>query len=235
MQRDKKQEWATYRRLNLQRQQKSKAKRAAVDEQGIYCYVGGDNDRPWLRVLRTDYLRILHEELMRMRESPLRLGVDDPMMDDLMRGEVERRVYDRLLTHQQTLASVEAATRKNEGRCLTSHELSLVAKMVDESDPAPLTEQARADRQRQRWVRSVVTRIGDRCTDNPRQLEQVWLDVVGPEDAGQVRLTHIDKTQGIAYCQSLNPTVSYRLRRRSDLAEALGSGLGIKIKKVVFR
>ena len=62
MEKDKKKEWSTYKRLNLQRKHKSRAKREAVEKQGMYCFIGGQEGRPYLKVLKTDYLRFFREE-----------------------------------------------------------------------------------------------------------------------------------------------------------------------------
>jgi len=231
---DKKKEWSTYRRLHLQRQHKSRAKREAIEKEGIYCFVGGTRGRPYMQVLKTDYLRIFKEEGQTLRQSNFYHKVTPHRAADLMRNHLENTIYDRLLTHMQALAKVEETTLKNEGRTLSSHEKEIFSKAITD-DPVRLNNESRATTTRKRWIQNVLSKVNHRCQSNPGHLQHAWQDLIGVENAQQVRLTYVDKKRGIAYCQSVSPTVSASLRMNRNLAQELGKSLDLKISRIVYR
>lgn len=231
---DKKKEWSTYRRLHLQRPHKSRAKREAIEKEGIDCFIGGTRGRPYLQVPKAEYLRIFKEEEVILRNSDFFKKVTSPRAADLMRNHLENQIYDRMLTHMQALAKVEETTLKNEGRSLSSHEREIYSQAIAK-DPIQLNTESRATTTRKRWIQSVLSKVTHRCQSNPGQLQNTWQDIVGVESAQQVRLTYVDKNRGIAYCQSVNPSVSTRLRMNRGLAAELGKALNLKITRIVFK
>ena len=53
----KKKEMVSYKILGLGREMKSKRRRTAAEDAGLYRYIGeGTAERPWLKVTRIDYL-----------------------------------------------------------------------------------------------------------------------------------------------------------------------------------
>lgn len=234
MNRDKKQEWATYRRLHLNRQHKSRAKRGKVDDGGIYQFIGGTRERPWLKVLKADYHRIFREEADQVQKSPLIEQLPPGKAADLLRSRLENQIYDRLLVHQQAMSEVEARTRQSEGRTLSAREKEIFGKTLDR-EKVDLDQEARARTTRKRWIQSVISSISQRNESAPDRLQSIWQEIVGPEDAQQVRLNYINCQRGIAYCQSVNPSISYRLRRQQGIKESLSKALNIQIKQIVFR
>ena len=53
----KKREMVSYKILGLGREMKSKRRRTAAEDAGLYRYIGeGTAERPWLKVTRMDYL-----------------------------------------------------------------------------------------------------------------------------------------------------------------------------------
>ncbi|MEM6821810.1 MAG: hypothetical protein AAF558_07730 [Verrucomicrobiota bacterium] len=234
MQRDKKQEWTVYRRLKLDRKHKSRAKRSIVEGEGIYCFVGGTRGRPYLKVLKADYVRFWREEEAKSRKSILYKKLPTHRAADLLRLQLEKNVYDRLLAHHQALSHLESATRQREGRTLSAHEKEIYSKALDEN-PVSLNEQSRAKSNRKRWIHSVLGRIEDRNESHPDRLQNVWQNLVGVEEAKHVCLNNINSKRGIAYCRSTNPAMSYKLRQRQDLPKLLSEALGIKVSKIVYR
>lgn len=234
MNQDKKKEWSTYRRLNLQRQHKSRAKREAIEKKGIYCFIGGSRERPYLQVLKADYLRIFEEEKKTLRESNFLKHVDSVHKADLMRSHLENLIYDRLLTHTQSLAKIEETTLKNEGRTLSAHEREIYSNAIKDAS-VQLDPASRATTNRKRWIQGVLSKVSHRAQTGSDQLQSIWQDLVGVETAQQVRLNYIDKKRGIAYCQSINPSATASLRIQRDLAQQLGKSLNLKITKIVFR
>ncbi|MEM1158655.1 MAG: hypothetical protein AAF649_02500 [Verrucomicrobiota bacterium] len=234
MNQDKKKEWSTYRRLKLQRQHKSRAKREVIEKEGIYCFIGGTRGRPYMQVLKTDYLRIFKAEEQALRQSDLFKKITPDRAADLMRNHLENIIYDRLLSHMQALAKVEETTLKNEGRSLSSNEREIYSKALKD-DPVQLNHESRATTTRKRWIQSVLSKVNHRSQSNPSHLQHTWQDLVGVENAQQVRLTYVDKKRGIAYCQSINPSATASLRMQRNLAQLLGQSLDLRITRIVYR
>jgi hypothetical protein len=234
MNREKIQEWSTYKRLQLNRKHKSRAKRSAIEKEGIYYFVGGTRGRPFMQVLRTDYLRIFQEEEKKLRSSAFFQKVTRHQAADLMRNHLENLIYDRLLTHAQSMAKLEETTLKNEGRSLSAHEKEIYSKAITES-PVQMDTESRATTTRKRWIQSVLSKVSHRCQSSPNHLQNVWQELIGVENAQQVRLNFVDKKKGIAYCQSVSPTVSASLRMKRNLALELGKALDLKITRIVYR
>ncbi len=218
----------------MHRQHKSRVKREAIEKEGIYCFVGGTRGRPFMQVLKADYLRIFQEEEQSLRQSKFFQDVTPHQAADLMRQHLENLIYDRLLIHIQALEKVEETTLKNEGRTLSAHEKEIYSKAIKDNR-VQLTQESRATTTRKRWIQSVLSKVSQRSQSNPHHLQTVWQDLVGVENAQQVRLNYVDKKKGIAYCQSINPSASASLRMQRQLAQQLGQALDLKISRIVYR
>ncbi|MGF1679314.1 MAG: hypothetical protein ACFCUX_08975 [Candidatus Methylacidiphilales bacterium] len=241
MSQEKKREWATYRRLELDRRHKSRAKREGVEASGIHRYIGGTQERPYLLVLKEDYERFLKEELSHWR-SKLSANPEAAEREaagrtvDWMRQQVENAVYDRLLAREAGMNKVEQQILQQEGRTMTSTERMRYEAHLDQHSGVPASDvEQRARTARLLWMQRLVRKISARQKTAPTPLQHVWQELVGVEDAQQVSLNYINKEKGIAYCQSLNPSVSFRLRGRRELPEQLSKALNLRITKIVFR
>jgi len=187
-----------------------------------------------MKVPRPDYLRALEEEIQQLNPQQVGSGMSRDAFLDLMRPTLENRIYDRFLEQDQTVKKMEEAIFQQEGRMPTTYEKSLFAKTLTPSS-TPWSPRDRANKIRRHWVHSLLRSIRCRTDTHPDHLQQIWQNLVGPEDAGQVRLTHVNRQRGLAYCQSLNPSVSYRLQRQPQLRVQLGEALKVRIRKIVFR
>jgi len=94
----KKREMVSYKILGLGREMKSKRRRTAAEDAGLYRYIGeGTAERPWLKVTRMDYLvtrRMVMVELLGKKPA-----------GDADRLRIERKTYD-LLERKRLLAEV---------------------------------------------------------------------------------------------------------------------------------
>lgn len=228
---EKKREWATYRKLDLQRQHKSRAKRDAVASGGLHLYIGGtDPDRPWIRVARADYTRVWKEVALELaRETP------DEHSRELQRVRQEQMVYDRLLAQSSEMRGVGDQFQKAHGRAMTTHERELYTRISRKDDHTPLSPQERAQRVRSLWMHSLMDKIRRNQAGSPGRMQQIWAEVVGAEAAQDSTLDYVDSLRGLAVCRTTSSIRAQQLKRQPGLAAKLGQALGQKITRIAFR
>jgi hypothetical protein len=231
MHHEKARELATYTKLGLGRQHKSKRRREAVDAARLHRFIGGNGpDRPWIKVLLSDYVRTWREVAASMDWD--RQG---DAARDLLRPRLEGLVYDRLALQAERARTLEAGFLKTHGRGMTAKERAIFQQADTATMPVAADPGARAARARRTWVQDTVARIRARSESGPNRLQQIWASVVGPEAAMETSLEAVDAVRGIAWCHSLSSVQSHVIRRRPGLAEKLSAQLGVKITKVLFR
>ncbi|MDX6767421.1 MAG: hypothetical protein SFU85_11595 [Candidatus Methylacidiphilales bacterium] len=231
MEAEKKREWATYRKLDLQRQHKSRAKRDALASGGLHLFIGGsDPDRPWLKVARADYVRVWKEV-----DAELARDQPDPAARELLRVRHEQMVYDRLLAQSSEMRGVGDTFQKSHGRAMTTHERELYARISRDRDHSPLTPQERAKRVRSLWMHGLMDKIRRNQSGNPQRMQQIWAEVVGPEAAQDSTLDYVDAVRGLAVCRTTSSIRAQQLKREPGLAAKLGQALGQKITRIAFR
>lgn len=228
---EKARELATYTKLGLGRQHKSRRRRDAVDAAGLHRYIGGNGpDRPWMKVLRSDYVREWHEAAARLEWDR-----QTDAARDLLRPRLEGMVYDRLAGQAERVRALDAGFRKTHGRGMTAAERTLYAQ-AGALAPVPVVDaEARARTARRVWVQDLVGRMRERSERAPSRLQQVWASVVGAEAAMETSLEAVDAVRGIAWCGSLSSVRAHAIRRMPGLAQKLSAQLGLKIQKVLFK
>ena len=104
----KKREMVSYKILGLGREMKSKRRRTAAEDAGLYRYIGdGTAERPWLKVTRMDYLvtrRVVMVELLGNRPAK-----------DVDRLKIERKTYDLLARRQEAATGLQESFREEIG------------------------------------------------------------------------------------------------------------------------
>lgn len=232
----KKNEMATYKRLGLSREHKSKRGREKASREKLYCYIGKNApDRPFLKVLRSEYLRIWDEENVKSASQKAPKGVSEDQWADLRRHQVETAVYFRLARQHQTLSALETSFQKRHGRGMTPHEKKLFAKMLEKEPLSVVSSQKRIQSARKSVVDGVVRKIEGKRRHQPARLQQAWATVVGEEAAQETFLEKMDVQNGVALCRCLSSTLAFKLRRHKTLAAKLGKELGMNIRKIIFR
>jgi hypothetical protein len=171
MRREKQNEFSTYKSLRLNREAKSARRRKQGEESNLFVWIGGQsNDRPYRKVLRTKYLESLEIELRRMQaRSPA--ASQSPQWPDLVRPEVERKVYDRLAQHADELSALEEKFEQSHGRTMTPHEIGLYASSVLQKDPPDErpSPNSRAETARRHWLQSIVKKVRHRNSSQPEK------------------------------------------------------------------
>jgi len=233
---DKKKEMATYRDLDLDRLHKSKFGRSKVHAGRLYLYLGdGHADRPYLKVLRSDYLRVWEQVKQEWVKEAKTLQISYEIFDNLQRVKLEHRVYDLLSREFGDLSVLESNFLKTHGRRMSPQERSIYAR-VSPSGPTPkLDTNTTAKATRRATLNELLHKIELKQKDEPGRLQQAWATVVGPEMSLETLLESVDREKGLAICRCLSSTRSFILRRRKDLPAKLSETLGVKIVKVVFR
>jgi len=230
MNREKAREIATYAKLGLNRQHKSRRRREAASAGGLCRFIGGtDSDRPWIKVGERDY-----QEAWRAAAAELEWARRTDAERDLLRPRLEQRVYDRLVARAGEARKLGEEFDKTHGRPMTEKERLIYAQVRVEA-AADLSAGERAGRLRGLWARGLVEQIRRRQEGHPRRLQEAWASVVGSEAAMQTALLSYDAARGVAYCSSLSSVVAHGLRRKPGLVEKLSQTLGVKITRVVFR
>lgn len=233
---DKKKEMATYRDLDLDRLHKSKFGRSKVSAGRLYVYLGdGHADRPYLKVLRADYLRVWEQVKKEWEEEARTLNVSYATFDNLQRAKLENRVYDLLALEFGELSVLEANFHKTHGRRMTPQERGIYARALDKGPASKPDAATAAAINRRATLNEVLHKIELKQKDEPGRLQQAWATVVGPEMALETLLESVDREKGLAICRCLSSTRSFVLRRRKDLPAKLSEVLGVRIEKVVFR
>ncbi|MDD5260887.1 MAG: hypothetical protein PHD76_03470 [Methylacidiphilales bacterium] len=233
MNNEKKREWATYFKLHLHRQFKSRAKREALAGKGLFVAIGGDTpDRPYLKVLKTDYVLTWQQIAFEMVEKLEKSRLDPADCFNLLRVQIEREVYCRLSAKSEELARLNRQFEKGHGRAMTAREQELYAGAMKLGAP-PVRVAANATRSL--WLNSVLDKIRRAQGQSPNHLQQAWASLVGTEAAMETVLEKVDASRGLAYCKTLSSARRYSLQRKSDLAVRLGKLLNLNIQKIVFR
>jgi len=223
----KKKEMVSYKILGLGREMKSKRRRTAAEDAGLYRYVGeGTAERPWLKVTRMDYLvtrRLVMVELLGNRPAK-----------DVDRLKIERKTYDLLARRQEAAAGLQESFRQAHGRGMTPRELELYSRAggveVQGKDP-----RAAASGVRKRLLAEVVEKVENRARGGQMRLQEAWAAAAGEEAAQEAILDRVDGFKGVAYLRCLSSTRKHQLARREDLKTKLSEKLGIKIRRLAFR
>lgn len=232
----KKNELATYKRLGLSREGKSKRQRQKAEAEKLHRYIGqGTASRPYLKVLRSDYLRVWDEVNTELAQKNAPSGLTPAEWADWRRVRVEREVYDRLARQHRAMVELESSFQKRHGRGLTPHERSLFGRMMEKDEGSASSPQKRARALRKSVAAEVLGKVESKRRHQPARLQQAWATVVGEEAAQETFLEKIDTQNGIAVCRCLSSTLAFKLRRRRNLAAKLGKELGMSLKRIVFR
>jgi len=225
----KRKELGSYRMLGLGREMKSKRRRLAADQIGLYRYIGeGTADRPWLKVTRAEYLLVRQEIVQELLGNRPARDVD--------RLRIERGTYDRMAAQESAAAGLREAFRQAHGRGMTPRELELYGKaagqkgMTKKPDPA-----AKATGIRKRLLAEVVEKVEDRVRGSQVRLQEVWAAVAGEETAQESLLERIDGFKGVAWIRCLSSTRRHEIARRMGLKESLSEQLSVKIRRLGFR
>lgn len=233
---DKKKEMATYRDLDLDRLHKSKFGRGKVHAGRLYVYLGdGHADRPYLKVLRSDYLRVWEQVKAEWMKEAEGLKVSYATFDNLQRTKLENRVYDLLSREFGDLSVLESNFLKTHGRRMSPQERSIYARAAAKGPVGRLDPATAARATRRATLNDLLHKIELKQKDEPGRLQQAWATVVGPEMSLETLLESVDREKGLAICRCLSSTRAFVLRRRKDLPAKLSEILGVKIDKVVFR
>lgn len=225
--RSKKREMVSYKILGLGREMKSKRRRTAAEDAGLYRYVGeGTAEHPWLKVTRVDYLvtrRMVMVELL--GKKPAR---------DADRIRIERRTYELLARRQEAAMGLQESFRQAHGRGMTPRELEMFSRAggIEDKERDPQTA---AHGLRKRMLAEVVEKVENRVRGGQMRLQEAWAAVAGEETAQESILDRVDGYQGVAYIRCLSSSRRHELARRESLKEKLSDRLGIKIRRLAFR
>lgn len=232
----KKNEFTTYKKLGLSREHKSRKNRRKAEEERIWLYIGGERaDRPFLKVLKSDYLRVWDEVNGKMAKEKGLKGLSIEQWADLQKKQIERAVYDVLAAKDQLVIELETSFKKKHGRGMTPHERSIYARAIENSKKENVNIKRRAELLRKSILNNVLKQI-ERCQRNQSsRLQQAWATVVGTEAAQETLLEKIDEQNGVAVCRCLSSTLAFKLKRDKDLAARFSKELGFIVKKVIFR
>lgn len=225
----KRKELGSYRMLGLGREMKSKRRRSAADQIGLYRYIGeGTADRPWLKVTRAEYLSVRQEIVQELLGNRPARDVD--------RLRIERGTYDRMAAQESAAAGLREAFRQAHGRGMTPRELELYGKAAGQKGmgkkPDPATK---ATGIRKRLLAEVVEKVEDRVRGSQVRLQEVWAAVAGEETAQESFLERVDGFKGVAWIRCLSSTRRHEIARRMDLKEKLSARLSVKIRRLGFR
>lgn len=225
----KRKELGAYRMLGLGREMKSKRRRTAAEQVGLYRYIGeGTADRPWLKVTRAAYL-VLRQEIVREL-----LGNRPPR--DIDRLRIERATYDRMAAQESAAAGLREAFRQAHGRGMTPRELELYGKAAGVKGLGKNTDAAsKATGIRKRLLAEVVEKVEDRVRGSQGRLQDAWAAVAGEETAQESLLERVDGFKGVAWIRCLSSTRRHEIARRMDLKDRLSAKLGVKIRRLGFR
>ncbi len=223
----KKKELVSYKILGLGREMKSKRRRTAAEDAGLYRYIGeGTAERPWLKVTRMDYLvtrRMVMVELLGKKPA-----------GDADRLRIERKTYDWLARRQEAAVGLQESFRQAHGRGMTPRELEMFSR-AGGMEAKARDPQAAASGQRKRLLAEVVEKVENRVRGGQMRLQEAWAAVAGEETAQDSMLDRIDGFKGVAFIRCLSSTRRHELARREDLKMKLSEKLGVKIRRLAFR
>jgi hypothetical protein len=230
----KKTEMKTYKVLELGREHKSKAGRKRAEASKLYRFIGGDtSERPYIKVLRSDYIRTWDEMNLKLASRPKPKEISKDKWADYRRHEVEKAVYEELAQKTQLMTNLEGVFREKHGRGMTPHERSIYTKTLESEKK--LGFQKRANFQRKSVLNEVLQKIEKQNRNEFGKLQQAWATVVGAEAAQEAILEKIDEQKGIAFCRCMSSTLAFRLKRQKGLAAKLAKELNRNIKRISFR
>ena len=150
----KKKEMVSYKILGLGREMKSKRRRTAAEDAGLYRYIGeGTAERPWLKVTRIDYLvtrRMVMVELLGKKPA-----------GDADRLKIERKTYDLMARKHEAAIGLQESFRQAHGRGMTPRELEMYSRAggMEGKPPDPKTM---ANGIRKRLLAEVVEKVENR-------------------------------------------------------------------------
>lgn len=230
---DKREEYKTYKELGLNRNLKSRARRAQIERRRVNRVIGG-GDLPYLEVNNQRYLALRMEvtrELLReAKEAGLNVPIEALMAS--LRHRIERIAYERLAAEQRTAAHVATSFVRHHGRQPTFQEkqcfLESAALGAQNTSPGSVVR-------RSGIIDDVLAHVQNRQANNPTRYQTAWAQVVGPDIAHQSQLDHVDAASATAYFRCYNSVLSYQLQRQADLPKKLGKALGVAIRQVRVR
>ncbi|NJL19528.1 MAG: hypothetical protein HC901_04640 [Bdellovibrionaceae bacterium] len=173
----KRRELSVYRRVGLRWDAKSRAARRRIEQEGIFRFIGeGTSSRPWIKVLRTEYLRAWNRAAEVMNRSPLLQQLEDGRAANLLRQSLERLIYDDLVAHARDLAQMEQQFERTHGRAMSPHELECCLRTMG-TQPVPAqtsTPAVRATQLRQVRLNQVMRNLRRQHGSHVNQLQDVW-------------------------------------------------------------
>jgi hypothetical protein len=223
----KKKEMVAYKILGLGREMKSKRRRTAAEDAGLYRYIGeGTAERPWLKVTRIDYLvtrRTVMVDLLGKKPA-----------GDADRLKIERKTYDLMARKHEAAVGLQESFRQAHGRGMTPRELEMYSRAGGMEGKAPDPKVA-ANGIRKRLLAEVVERVENRVRGGQMRLQEAWAAAAGEEAAQEAILDGVDGVRGVAYIRCLSSTRRHQLARRDDLKARLSERLGVRIQRLAFR
>lgn len=230
---EKREEFKTYKSLSLGRNLKSKFRRDQIDRRRVNRVIGG-GDRPFLEVNNQRYLSLRREVTKELLREAKAAGIDVPIeaLMASLRHRIERVTYERLSLEQQAAARVEVAFVEHHGRHPTANERQrfVESALVGVEKARPTIGSNRGG-----LIDEVLGKIQNKLENNPARFQTAWAQVVGPDIAHQSQLDRVDAASGTAYFRCLNSALSYQLQRQTDLPKKLGKALGMAIRSVRVR
>ncbi|MFZ5807576.1 MAG: DciA family protein [Verrucomicrobiota bacterium] len=222
----KRNEVATYKKLNLTREHKSIRRRRLAEASRLYRYIGENSvERPYIKVLKNDYIKLWHETKTKLcpRSSP----------NNAQLRQIEKQVYDELAQKQNLVADLDASFQKKHGRGMTPRERSIYNDLIQQANLSAPAQKVRM--RRKTLLNDLLEKIEYGRKNSPVKLQQAWATLVGEEIAQQTLLERIDSQNGLAICRCFNSTLAFQLRRKKDLAKNLAQALHSNIQRIVFR
>ncbi|MDD4932498.1 MAG: hypothetical protein PHO89_03420 [Methylacidiphilaceae bacterium] len=198
---------ATYRALGLGRAPLRLDGESGLREKAVA--LGGETpDFPRMLIGRSRYEMALGELVSRQLRSLL---ASDPslfaptFLTAYFRERFRSAAYDKLLREQELRSDVK---------------------------PGPVSADERAHLYRRTLVQRVLSHIERRRTSSRAWLDLLWQKTVGPQVSSESQIVRIDRAAGRAILRSLNASLAFSLRRRSDLPHKLSEALGIPIREI---
>ncbi|MGD9896127.1 MAG: hypothetical protein AB7T14_03485 [Candidatus Methylacidiphilaceae bacterium] len=170
------------------------------------------------------------------------LGGESPERPRIL---IERNRYEEILSDlvSSQLRNFAGETRSFPADFLTAYfrerfRSTAYDKLLQEQDRGsdagvdPLSVDRRARIYRGALLRRLLSHIERRRMSSRPWLDLLWQKTVGPQIASESQLVRIDRAAGRAILRSLNSSLAFSLRRRSDLPEKLSEALGVPIREI---